>query len=183
MSISPSRRLRWGLALALCLSGCAETAVTYTPLNGPRPEIKARQPDQLQVFSSAPPERPHMDIGLISVQEGDGDETPASLIEILRRTGAERGCDALVLAPPGTTTRPTGLSYANRSYQVYSATCIVYRSAQPGDVGATFEPSAPSSTSVVYPQEPPRGTADRRRICQSRRDFDENRNCILDMRR
>jgi len=179
MLILRSRRLRCGLVLAVCLSGCAETVVTYTPLNLPPHDLKARKPDQIQVFSSAAPERPHMDVGLISVQQGEGNETPASLIGVLRQSGAERGCDALLLAAPSSTTKPTGLTYFDGSYQVYSATCIVYQSAEPGDVGATFAPTERSSTMIADPQGSPRPT-DRRRICRDRRDFDQTRNCVLD---
>jgi hypothetical protein len=122
----PIRGLRW-LFLSLWLGGCADTTLTYTPLNRPPHGLQARRAEQVPVFSSGPPERPHVDIGLISVEEGDGDETPASLIERLRQSGAERGCEALVLAAPGATTRPTGPTLVgSRSYQVYSATCIVY---------------------------------------------------------
>lgn len=181
MLISPIRWLRWAPVLAVCLSSCAETTVTYTQLNVlPNNLLKVRKPEQIQVFSSTAPDRPHLDVGLISVQEGEANETPASLIEVLRRSGAERGCDALLLAPPSSTTKPTGLTYFDNSYQVYSATCIVYLTAEPGDVGTTFAPAEPSSTTVVDPQGSPDPTRDRRRSCRDRRDFDQNRNCVLD---
>jgi hypothetical protein len=180
MLISPRRHLLSWLVLLVSLGGCAETELTYTPLNVPPHDLKARRPDQIQVFSSGPPERPHVDVGLISVQQGEGNETPASLIAILRQNGAERGCDALLLAPPGSTTTATGLTYFGGSYQVYSATCIVYRTVEPGNVGVTFVPVDPSSTTVVDPPGPQRPRPARPRLCRDRRDFDEARNCILD---
>jgi hypothetical protein len=169
MSTSPSRWLPWGLVLTVCLIGCAETTLTYTPLNLPPRALKPRAPEQLQIFSSAPSERPHVDVALISVQEGSGGfETPATLIEALRQNGAARGCDALQLAPPSVTTKPTGLTYFDGSFQVYSATCIVYTTTEPGDATATFAP----------PQRVP----DQRRICLSQADFDQHRNCVLEKR-
>jgi hypothetical protein len=167
MFTSPCRWLPWGLVLTVCLVGCAETTVTYTPLNTPPHALHARAPEQIQVFSSAPPERPHVDVGLISVEEGLVDETPASLIADLRQSAAQRGCDALQLAPPSTTTRPTGPVLSDDgSYQVYSATCIVYTTTEPGDATATFAP--------------PKSFPDGRRTCVGGVDFDQHRNCVLD---
>jgi hypothetical protein len=183
MLISSSRWLRCGLVVGIWISGCAETTVTYTPLNAPPHDPKARRPEEIQVFSSTPPERPHVDVGLISVQEGGGGyETPASLIWALRQSGAEKGCDALLLAAPSSTTRPTGLTYFDRSFQVYSATCIVYRTPRPEDAGATFMPGESSSATVVDPQLPPRPRPDQRRVCRDRSDFEASRNCVLDTR-
>ena len=90
--------MRWGMVLAVCLGGCAETTLMYTPLNLPPHELRPRAPEQVQIFSSGAPERTHVDVGLISVQEGAGGyETEVSLIESLRESGAARGCDALML--------------------------------------------------------------------------------------
>jgi hypothetical protein len=183
MLISPGRWLRCGLVLGVWLSGCAETTVTYTPLNLPPHALTARRPEQVEVFSSTQPERPHVDVGLISVQEGTGGyETPATLIQALRQSGAEKGCDALLLAPPSSTNTPTDLISVERSFQVYSATCIVYRTTPPGNAVATFIPT-PSSATVVDPQLPPQPTPNRRRMCRDRKDFEASRNCVLDTTR
>jgi hypothetical protein len=150
--------LRCALVVVAFLGGCADTSAAYTPLNVPPRPVQARTPDEVQVFSSAPPERPHVDVGLITVQEGDGDETPAALIGLLRQVAAERGCDAVVVAPPGSKTAEA--FFGMRSYQVFSGTCLVYGIAPPRNV-------APA---------PP---ANQRRMCRDRRDFDETRNCVL----
>jgi hypothetical protein len=179
MFMPPRRRLRWGLVLAVGLGGCAETTVTYTPLNETPHELRARKPEQVEVFSSTPPERPHVDVGLISVQEGDADETPASLVWALRQSAAAKGCDALLLASPSSTTKPTGATWFDSSYQVYSATCIVYRVPEPGNAGTTFVPT-PSSATAVDPRLPPQPTPGRFRMCRDRKDFEASRNCVLD---
>ena len=169
MSVSPSRWVPWGLVLFVGLAGCAETTLTYTPLNTPPHDLRPRAPEQLQIFSSAPA-RPHVDVGLIFVQEGVSySETPETLVAALRGSAAARGCDALLLAPPTWTNRPTGLTYMDSSYQYYSGTCIVYRTIEPGDATATFAP--------------PARAPDRRRMCLDRADFDAHRNCVLDTRR
>jgi len=148
------------LVLVAFLGGCADTSAAYIPLNAPPRPVQARAPDQVELFSSAPPERPHVDVGLITVQEGDGDETPAALIGLLRQLAAERGCDAVVVAPPASKTGVLWLFGETRSYQVYSGTCLVY-----GIV-------APRSAAPAPP-------ANLRRMCRDRRDFDETRNCVL----
>jgi hypothetical protein len=146
------------LLLAACLAACADTSATYTGLNAPPRAVTPRSPDQVEVFSSVPPERPHVDIGLITVQEGDGDETPASLIALLRGAAADKGCDAVLLAPPSSRTGALWFG-GTRTYQVYSGTCLVYGSAPP------------------RPEAPPQPS--RPRMCRDRTDFDEHRNCIL----
>lgn len=152
--------LRCALVVVAFLGGCADTSAAYTPLNAPPRPVQARTPDEVQLFSSAPPERHHVDVGLITVQEGDGDETPAALIGLLRQVAAERGCDAVVVAPPGSKTAEQWLFGETRSYQFYSGTCLVYGIAPPRNVAPV----------------PP---ANQRRMCRDRRDFDETRNCVL----
>jgi hypothetical protein len=152
--------LRRAPLLVALLAGCADTAAAYTPLNVPPRPVQARSPDEVELFSSAPPERPHVDVGLITVQEGDGDETPAALLGLLRQVAAERGCDAVVVAPPASKTAEQFPFGETRSYQVYSGTCLVYGIA------------APRSAAPASP-------ANLRRMCRDRRDFDQNRNCVL----
>jgi hypothetical protein len=114
------------LGLTAFLGGCLDTELAYTPLNAPPGAMRARGPDQVQLFSSAAPERPHIDVGLLSVTEGDGWETPATLIGKLRQAAADHGCDALVLAPPGTK-ESTDVLGVRKQLQLYSGTCVVYR--------------------------------------------------------
>jgi hypothetical protein len=115
-------------ATASFASGCTVTSASYTPLN-PAPRILvARSPEQVELFSSGPPARPHVDVGLITVEEGELDVgSPDGLIQMLRSTAAEKGCDGLVIAPPGSKSESPLLSDRTNSYKVYSGTCIVYR--------------------------------------------------------
>jgi hypothetical protein len=181
MKPPPTHPLRLALVLAVCLGGCATTSATYTALGAPPRDLHPRKPDEVAVFTTAAPARPHVDVGLIQIQEGLGNETPASLIGALRRIAADKGCDALVLASPSSTTRPTGLELVETSYKVYSGTCIVYRGGQPSDVDARLASPVVLSTTEVDPREPERWFPDQRRMCRDRTDFDRNRNCILPM--
>jgi hypothetical protein len=149
----------YAVLLATCLGACAVTSTTFTDLNAsPRP-MQARAPDQVEIFSSAPPERPHVDVGLITVQEGEGNETPASMVDLVRRAAAEKGCDAVMLAPLGSKTDGNDL-VGVESHKVYSGTCLVYGVAAP---------------QVVAPAPP----MNQRRACRDRADFEDHRNCVL----
>ena len=126
MSPTTKISLRAALVLAACLAGCVTASQTFTPLNPLPRDLKAHRPDQVEVFSSAPPQRPHVDVGLITVEEGLADQTPTELISALRQIAADLGCDALVLAPPGSKAGPD--FFANpTSYKVYAGTCVAYR--------------------------------------------------------
>ena len=155
----PRNLLPYALLLATGLGGCAVTATTYTELNAPPRPMQAHAADQVEIFSSAPPERPHVDVGLITVQEGEGNETPASMVDLVRRAAAEKGCDAVVLAPPSSKTDQNEI-LGVESHKVYSGTCLVYGVA------------APKST----PAPPP---TKQRRVCRDRVDFEDHRNCVL----
>jgi hypothetical protein len=119
----------WCALLTLLVGcGCSVTTANFTPLNAAPHELAARSPEQVEVYSSAPPDRPHVDIGLVVVEEGEvGANTPAELIWLLRQTAAQRGCDAIVLSPPGSKSETPLLSDYTHSFKVYSATCVVYR--------------------------------------------------------
>jgi hypothetical protein len=155
----PRILLLFASLLATGIGACATTSTTYTELNAPPRPLQARAPDQVEIFSSAPPGRAHVDVGLITVQEGEGNETPASMIDLVRRAAAEKGCDAVMLAPPSSTTDGNEL-VGVRSHHVYSGTCLVYEVAPPRVVA-------------------PAPAMNQRRVCRDRADFEDHRNCAL----
>jgi hypothetical protein len=150
------------LALVLSLSagvvGC-ETSVSDTRINpSPRP-LPARGYESVEVFSSAPPARAHVDIAILEVeQDNSTDDHPSELIiQRLRERAGAMGCDAVLL---GATQELTHPDLVFTGVRTLSATCIVY--SQPGDHGAASPPPS-------------------RRMCVDRKDFDEHRNCIVPM--
>src|SRR5580698_5435788 len=107
--------------ITLLTCACTTTGGTFTQINQPPRALYARSPQQVEVFSSSPPARAHVDYGVITISEGEiGPGTADELLGMLRQMAAEYGCDAVVLAPPSST------SYSNRSFRVYSGTCVVY---------------------------------------------------------
>jgi len=116
-------------AASVLTGGCSVTDVSFTRLNTPPHALVARDPQHVKVFSSGPPRRPYIDVGLITVEQGDiGASAPQALIRMLRETAAERGCDALVLSTPSSKSHSALNGFVDQtdSYRVYSGTCIVY---------------------------------------------------------
>jgi hypothetical protein len=145
------------LALAVVVAGCG-TWVTAVPLNPPPRPLTPRTYDAVEVFSSAPPARPHVDVALLKVDQSNTlDDQPRELmIQRLREQAGAMGCDAVFLGATQELAPPDLFSSGARTM---AATCIVYT--LPGDRGVV--PPPPST----------------RRMCTDRKDFDDHRNCIL----
>jgi hypothetical protein len=128
----------WGL-----LSGCG-TFVTATALNdAPRP-LKQRRPEQVEVYASAPPSRPHVDMALLEVQQTEGlnEQGTRLMVRRLREEAGRFGCDAIFIsgrserdgAQPG-----SGWDLVDPGSHTLHATCIVY---QDDDQGTSPPPQA-----------------------------------------
>src|SRR5262245_53310535 len=103
---------RWFL-LAICpggLGGCNDW-VSRAPLNDAPGVMPPRSPDAVDVYASAAPTRPHVDVALLSVDVCTACGASRRL-ELLRDEAAEMGCDALFVR-----------SLAARNA---SGTCIAY---------------------------------------------------------
>ncbi len=145
------------LGLSVVVTGCG-TWVTDTPINpAPRP-LFARGYESVEVFSSAPPARAHVDVALLKVDQTNAidDHLGELMIQRLRERAGAMGCDAVFIGQTQERAAPDLLISGSRTMM---ATCIVYN--QPSDHGAA-------------PPSPPG-----RRMCVDRKDFDEHRNCIL----
>lgn len=121
--------------------------MTYTPLNEPPRRLAPRSPATVEVYASARPPRPGVEVGLIEIEQ----QSPASggtpeMVDKVRRRAAEIGCDAVLLSEPtdrvqsysgssmGQVQRGTGMymgTHTARPNYVRShrATCFVYTDA------------------------------------------------------
>ena len=145
------------LGLSVVVTGCG-TWVTDTQINpAPRP-LFARGYESVEVFSSAPPARAHVDVALLKVDQANviDDHLGEVMIQRLRERAGAIGCDAVFIGATQERAAPDLLTSGSRTM---TATCILY--SQPGD------PSA-------GPPSPPTW-----RMCVDRKDFDKHRNCIL----
>jgi hypothetical protein len=144
--------------LFVVIAGCG-TWVTETQLNPAPHPPQPRGYESVEVFSSSPPTRDHVDVALLKVDQVNEIEDGFSeiMIQHLRERAGALGCDAVFLGTPQELRGPDLLSSGSRRM---FATCIVYKN--PGDPVAPPPPSA-------------------RRMCVDRRDFDAHRNCIMPM--
>jgi hypothetical protein len=145
------------VSLSIAAVGCG-TFVTYTPLNRtPRP-LAPRPAASVELFSSAAPSRPHVDVALLEVEQNDR-QGNAVMVQTLRERAGTMGCDAVFIVG----TRERDGSRYDLGFRTLTATCIVYTD------GAN-----PAPPPIV--EAPPDG---QRRMCLDRVDFDRNRNCVL----
>ena len=151
------------IALALVAVGCG-TFVTATSLNPPPRRLVPRAAGSVDLFSSTPPSRPHVDAALLEAEQNDGQST-AVMVQKLRDRAGDMGCDAIFIGNPG----------EERHYgaRTLTATCIVY-------TDGTNPPPAPPvvdyASGISPPPAPPSGSP---RMCQDRADFERSRNCVM----
>lgn len=115
-------------ALGVGCGTAIETTVKTTVINpAPRP-LASRDPASVEVFSSAPPQRPHVDVEYLEAEAEaesglSADGTPR-FIAALRAKAATDGCDAIVLG--GTTNYLTSGGKYGTNLKRIVATCVVY---------------------------------------------------------
>lgn len=118
-------RHQLALAFVLLTSACVPLWVEYTPFDNLAQSTGARRPtDKVEIFSSGPPTVGHVDVGMIQAGAGSTLTSQGELLAAIRQEAAARGCDAIVLNPPGRLQHADGLS----------ATCVRYLGA-PGTGG------------------------------------------------
>jgi hypothetical protein len=78
------------LALVVGCSGCS---TQFVPTNPYPHALTPHSPESIEVFTSGPPTRPHVDVGIIHLWGMGWDE----YLRDLRDEAARRGCDAVVI--------------------------------------------------------------------------------------
>jgi hypothetical protein len=86
--------------LANVLAGCSSTRILYTPLVTPPRAMPPRQVDQVDVYVTTPPSRPHLDVGMLQVTEyraGTEKVSGQEMMLHLKGGAAAQGCDAVLI--------------------------------------------------------------------------------------
>jgi hypothetical protein len=109
----------WKLVPVVMLGGCFPSAVNFAQVNLPPAPMGQHPAGEVAVFSSGPPQRPHVDVGVIEAIGGSSLESFESLAAMARTEAGRRGCDALVLNPVAFTGEDSGR-------RVVSGTCVLY---------------------------------------------------------
>lgn len=113
-----------GLTVGAGLAGCVTTepAIVYSPVNQPPRAFVRRAPAEVELVLGETTARPHVDVGLFEVYQGQlPDRTWQSteqMIQDLRTHAALRGCDAIRVWSV------TGPSYQSR--RVVRGACEMY---------------------------------------------------------
>ena len=113
------------LLLFPLLTGCG-TSLRVTELNSTDAYLPARSPQSVDVFTSGIPDRPYIELFLISARqqsEFSGDEVP-EIIQKMREKAAEEGCDALIIT--GTNDEVEGDGFYVSTLQGFHGVCAVY---------------------------------------------------------
>jgi hypothetical protein len=115
-----SSNQRWKLALLTLLGGCLPATVNFAQVNPPPMPAAPRAAAQVAVLTSGPPERKHVDVGVVEV-EGNAMGVGAfeDLVTMAREEAGRRGCDALVL-------NPAAFTGEDGRRRVVSGTCVVF---------------------------------------------------------
>lgn len=125
--------------LAAALLGCG-THIAYMPTNTPPRMLKPRGVDSVQVFTTRPPERPYVEVGIIETQQESiySTDDATAVFSQLRDEAARQGCDGLVLLGSndrmelqGTSSHFGGTTYSH-TLKGYRGTCIVWKEDSPG---------------------------------------------------
>jgi hypothetical protein len=157
-------------AALLALAACG-TTTRFAPLNQPPHHLQPRAPESVQVFTTATPARPYIEVGLIQgTQESEYsfDDMP-EIIAAMRVKAGELGCDGLVLNGPSSKGTESSLgivsgAHHERTLEGFWGTCIAYTDRDPADPppfgGAVvaLPPPGPASSEpvIVAPPPPPR---------------------------
>jgi hypothetical protein len=146
------------LFAALFAVGCG-TAISSTVINSSPHPMNARPPETVEVFSSGPPARPHVDVALLEAEQRSdlsADNIP-QFVNHLRARAAAMGCDGIVLGGVTNTTDASWTTTNNGSRKGITATCIVYQGPDgPGGPDAQ-PPGPPPAMTPPPPAAPPAG--------------------------
>jgi hypothetical protein len=103
----------------LLVAGCAPS-IQETRINAPpaSSSMTSRPAAAVEMFTSGPPERGHVDVALLEVKPSMGnDDSTGGLLGQLRTRAGQMGCDGLVIG---------GLQATKRDGELINGTCIVY---------------------------------------------------------
>ena len=140
------RVLPVALVSALLATAACGASTTFAPTNPSPRQLYPRTTESVQIFSSQPPSRPYVEIGIIQGSQGSsffaaGDQTP-EIISQMRVEAAEIGCDGLIING-NANRRSNDLDGRVHTTQGFWGSCIVFQdgATPPSQVPPTLTPS------------------------------------------
>jgi hypothetical protein len=137
---------------ALVLGGCG-TFVEATALNAPPRTLSPRAADAVEVYSSSPPAKPHVDVALIQADQINGMQVELpEMIAKLREKAGQMGCDAIFISGESERAGAPGDAHLfdPGSHQLL-ATCVAYLEPTPipARSAVTVTAQVPSAAPVM----------------------------------
>ncbi|HEX3854770.1 MAG TPA: hypothetical protein VHW01_27605 [Polyangiaceae bacterium] len=146
--------IRFCLALvSIAVVGGCGTFVEATALNAPPRALTPRPADAVEVYSSSPPAKAHLDVALIQADQING--TNAQLPEMvakLREKAGQMGCDAIFISGASERAGAPGDAHLfDPGSHLLLATCVAYLEPTPipAHSAVTVAPPAPSAAPVT----------------------------------
>ncbi|MGE5182249.1 MAG: hypothetical protein ACM31C_09310 [Acidobacteriota bacterium] len=122
--------MRTSTLLAVVLVTACGTSLTQTQINQPPHAMSPRPAASVEILSSGPPTRPHVDVAILQAQQQAYSlDDQADMIAKLRGEAARLGCDALVINGPDN--GAAGTRDTTWTLHGYFATCIAYTDMPP----------------------------------------------------
>lgn len=133
------------------VAACGGTWKEFTPTNEPPYELLPRPADSVEIFTAGPPDRPYIELGMVSVQQADeftqgGRER---LLRDLRKVAGSHGCDAVVIRERTAEVAPDRFAPdVTHTNEGFWGTCILYPD-------STYRPGqAPQPQPATPPKDP-----------------------------
>ena len=134
------------LLLALSAAACATPPVAFWQVkDSPRP-LTPRAAKDVEVFDGLQPEKPHVEIATLRVEDDTLRLSPdVNPVVLFRNEAARRGCDAVVMKPTRVT--PLLRVFSDAVRLEHRGACIVYTAPSDG----TAPPSDPAPPPAAAP--------------------------------
>jgi len=125
------RSIHLVLVAAFVSWDCVGSFVETTPLNSAPHPLSPRPPDSVEVYTSSPPVRPHVDVALLRASRSNYESTATPvMVQLLLKRASALGCDALFVSESSERTgNPDIFDPGSRAL---SGTCIAYLPESPG---------------------------------------------------
>lgn len=126
------RLARWlPTIVGVWLAGCGHTT-GFTPTNLPPHEMKARPEASVELFTTQPPTKPFVEVGLLTSTHSStwSSSTDEEVLLGLRTKAAEVGCDAVVVTSE--TNQLSGYVASSgdvsaRNFKRFRAACVMWK--------------------------------------------------------
>jgi hypothetical protein len=140
-----------GFAVNLIVLGGCGTFAETTPLNAPPHALSPRPPEDVEVYSSSPPAKAHVDLALIQVDQRNGTTADmAEMVAKVREQAGQMGCDAIFVSGASERAGASGGAHLlDPGSHLLLATCIAYL--EPTPIRAALRPAvaAPPASSAA----------------------------------